>query len=65
MTPTYKPEQLVVTRDGCLDDEYYDSVYADRRREAGRAVIRNMLSVPLTVGRNILSLLSEYSEQAK
>ena len=34
MKQNKQPEALIVTRNGYIDDEYYDAIYAAKRREA-------------------------------
>lgn len=56
------PETLLVTRDGFIDDEYYDAIYAEKRREAlrtaGREAVLDALHVTATIGKGIGHLLT-------
>lgn len=66
---TQKPETLVVTRDGEIDDQYYDTVYAERRQEAlcaaGREAVKLVTTPVRNFSLNILDLLREHTLQAK
>lgn len=65
---TTNPETIIVVRDGELDDEYYEQVYEDKRREALAAVrkqlIRDLLGVPAKLGRGVLYAMAHIAEQA-
>lgn len=62
MTKNKQPEALIVTRNGYLDDEYYDAIYAAKRREAlqhaGHELVEAVLATPSIIGRGIVYLLS-------
>lgn len=62
MEQTYKPEAILVTRNGQIDDEYYDAIYAEKRRQAlavvGRDVLQHVLQVPGLVGRGAVWLVT-------
>lgn len=65
---TQTPESLIVTRDGQLDDEYYDMVYEQKRREALEAtkqeLIQGLIGAPAKMGRAAVYLFSKMAEQA-
>lgn len=63
------PETLIVTRDGYLDQEYYDMVYEWKRKEALHAAGRDILhfvtiDAPTLIGKGILSTLTFLAEHA-
>lgn len=68
MNLTQKPETLLVTRDGQLDEEYYSEIYAERRREAlqaaGKEVLHIAIKTPIVVGKGIVYLFAHGLEQA-
>jgi hypothetical protein len=68
MNLTQTPENLIVIRDGQLDQEYYDQVWEEKRRaaldQAKRELIRNLCGVPAKLGRGILTVMSHIAEQA-
>lgn len=68
VTQTVHPESIIVLRDGQLDDEYYDQVYEDKRREALEAtkqeLIQGLIGVPAKMGRAVVYLFSKMAEQA-
>lgn len=63
------PETLVVCRDGQLDDQYYEAIYAEKRRAAlhaaGREVLDHLQNVPKMIGSGIVYLLTPNAEQVK
>jgi hypothetical protein len=69
MNVTYKPEALLVKRDGEIDHEYYEAIYAEKRRVAlhnvgNRAV--ELVTLPVrNLGSNILDLVKAHSLLAK
>lgn len=70
VTQTYHPENLIVCRDGQIDDEYYDAIYSERRKAvfqaAGRELVHfTFVAAPLQIGKGMLYLLSNVTEQAK
>lgn len=62
MNETYKPETLLVRRDGEIDDGYYDAIYQERKREvlsaAGQQVLAAMGRPVRNFRLNMLDLLS-------
>lgn len=62
------PETLIVTRDGHLDDDYYEMVYEQKRREAlhavGHELVNHVLNTPKLVGHGVLSIITILAEQA-
>jgi hypothetical protein len=58
----YKPETLLVLRDGHIDDGYYETIYSEKRREALRTVAREAIHVavraPFVIGKGIVYLLT-------
>lgn len=69
MNATYKPESLVVLRDGHIDDEYYDEIYQDRRRQALHAAGRNLVHLvarsPLEIGKGMIWLMTHDTSLVK
>lgn len=61
-TNEYDPALLLVTRDNHIDDEYYQNVYIERRkaalREAGRALVRDVVSGSMNVGKCVVWLFT-------
>lgn len=68
MNVTQKPETLIVLRDGELDEEYYEMIYEQKRREAlavaKAELIANLTSVPAKLGRAVVYLFVHIAEQA-
>lgn len=69
MINTQKPETLIVIRDGQLDDEYYNAIYAERRREvlqaAGTKVVEIATRPIRNFSLNMLDLLREHTLPVK
>lgn len=63
---TLNPESIIVTRDGHLDDEYYDMVYQEKRREALEAVrkqlIQDLIGAPAKLGRAVVYLFEQAAQ---
>ncbi len=59
--------QFIVTRDGQLDDEYYDNIYLERKREilhqTVHRAVHNVIDLPGIVGKNIVGLIAEQVRQ--
>lgn len=62
MNENKHPEALIVTRNGYLDDEYYDAVYAAKRHaalhHAGQELVHAVLTTPAVIGKGIVYLLT-------
>lgn len=62
------PETLLVCRDGYIDDDYYNAVYAWKRKEAlktmGREVVHLAAQAPAFLGKGLLNALIIVAEQA-
>lgn len=59
-----QPEALIVTRDGQLDDDYYDMVYEDKRHNALVATRKQLISsvfigTPRILGRGLMFVLKD------
>jgi hypothetical protein len=69
MNATYKPEQLLVIRDGQLDDSYYNAIYAAKRREAlalaGTKAVELMTQPIRNFSLNMLDLVKGHTSLVK
>lgn len=54
---------FIVCRDGDLDDEYYDRMWHERKKEIWLRSRRKAYKTPFLIGKGILSLLSLVLEQ--
>lgn len=54
-TPDYinEPQTLVVTRNGFIDDEYYDAIYVQKRKEALHEASKQLVADTLHVSRAV------------
>lgn len=62
-TNTFHPESILVLRDGRIDDEYYDVIYEEKRRQALRMGVReaihSMVCLPIKLGRGVVYLANQ------
>lgn len=60
-TTEFDPVTFAVFRDGEIDDEYYDAIYAEKRREAlheaGRELVGHVLRAPVVIGKGLVWLM--------
>lgn len=57
-----KQIDIIVTRNGFIDDEHYDNIYAEKRRQAleqaGKQLVQSMCTAGRNIGRAALYVLT-------